>query len=205
MNPAVTLTVNTIFAPYLYPDNLPPTDIEDWELGGIAISDGSQGLQVQVWHLLVHGSGATTSVWLDAPNIPPFQLFALANITYARLAFDQNMHPVVSYVAGTGPGFYWFDPLIPGNTFTPLPSTVVRPCVCMDDKRPLQTTLGNNDVVMAYVNNGNLCYRLQRERYGTEHVWMTNITSVLANPFVNRIGMDTGFRLLIDVHGALYL
>lgn len=205
MNPLVVLVQPPIITAYLPPDDRVVTDMEDWEEGGIALSDGSQGLQVQVWHLLVHGTGATTSVWVDAPNTPPTQIFAAANITWARLAFDQNMHPVISFVGGAGPAFFWFDPLLPGNTITALPSTVVKPSVTMDDKRALQTTLGNNDVVMAYINLGNLCYRLQRERYNTEHIWLVNIVALIANPSVNKIGMTTGLRLLIEVHGALYL
>lgn len=204
MNPVVVLVQPPVITAYLSPDNLPSTNLEDWEEGGIALSDGSKGLEVQVWHLLVHGSGATTSVWVDAPNTPPVQIFAAANITWARLAFDQNMHPVISFVSGTGPAFFWFDPLLPGNNITALPSTVVKPSVTMDDKRSIQTTLGNNDVVMAYVNNGNLCYRLQRQRYATEHVWLTNIVDIIANPFVNKIGMTEGLRLLLEVRGALY-
>lgn|SRR5574337_311845 len=205
MNPLVSLLPGPILSTYIYPDNIVPTDLEDWELGGIGLSNPSQGLQVQAWHLQVNGIGATTSVWLDAPNTPSAQLFALPNITWARLAFDQNMHPVVSYVAGTGPGFYWYDPTIPGTTFTSLPATVINPCVTMDDKRDLQTRLGNNDVVMCYVNTGNLCYRIERERYTVERVWLAGLSSLLANPFVNRIGMTIGYRLLIEIKGALYL
>lgn len=205
MNPAVTLIQPAIITGYIPPDDIPPTPLEDWELGGIGLSDSSQGLQVQPWHLLVHGSGSSTSVWLDAPNTPSVQIFSLPSISWARLAFDQNMHPVVSYVALSGPGLYWYDPTIPGSTFTSLPSTVISPCVTMDDKRELQTLLGNNDVVLTYISNGNLYYRLQRERYGTEHVWMTGVNTIVSNPFVNRIGMDFGYRLLIEVRGALYL
>ena len=37
-------------------DYLPPIDkdrglLEDWEMGGIALNDPSQGLRVQEWHL----------------------------------------------------------------------------------------------------------------------------------------------------------
>lgn len=204
MNPLVVLTSETIISAYLFPDNLVSTDLEDWELGGIGLSDPSQGLEYQAWHLTVLGEGALTTVWLDAPTTPLVQQFALPNITWARLAFDQNMHPVISYMAQGGPGFWWWDPTIPGNTFTTLPSTILRPCVTMDDKRDTQTLLGNNDVVMAYINNNNLCFRLQRERYATEHVWLVNINLLVSNPFVNKIGMTTGLRLLIEVHGALY-
>lgn len=205
MRPAVPLIQPAIISAYLPPDNVEPTDLEDWEMGGVGLSDPSEGMQVQVWHLLVHGTGLTTSVWVDAPNTPPTQIFALADITWARLAFDQNMHPVISFMAAGLPGFYWWDPTIPGTTTTYLPSTVYRPCVTLDDKRAQQINLGNADVVMAYINLSNLCYRLQRDRYGTEYVWLANITTLISNPFVNRIGMTEGLRLLLEIHGALYL
>lgn len=205
MKPPVTIVgFDKYITAFLYPDNNSTSALEDWQLGGIGLSNASQGLQVQAWNLTVQGTGTNTSVWLSAPNTPAAQLFALANITWARLAFDQNMHPVVSYVAGGAPGFYWWDPTIPGATFTTLPNTVINPCVTLDDKRAIQTLLGNNDVVMCYINNGNLCYRLQRDRYGTEYVWYSNITSLLVNPFVNKIGMSNNYRLLIELRGALY-
>lgn len=204
MRPPVVLIQPPIISPYLYPDNLVATPLEDWELGGIGLSDPSQGLEVQAWHLYVTGSILTTAVWVTSAATGPIQLFALANITWARLAFDQNMRPVVSYVAGGAPGFWWWDPTIPGTTFTALPSTIINPCVTMDDKRAQQTQLGNNDVVMCYINITNLCYRLQRDRYGVEYVWMTNVNHILANPYVNKIGMGTGLRLIIELYGSLY-
>lgn len=204
MRPLLSLVQPPILSAYLPPDDITPTALEDWELGGIGLSNGSQGLQVQTWHLLVHGTGPTTSVWVDAPNTPPTQLFALPNITWARLAFDQNMHPVVSYVAGGQAAFWWWDPTIPGQVFTNLPVTAISPCVTMDDKRMIQIVSGNSDVVLCYINGNNLVFRLQRDRYGTEYVWYTNITSFVSNPYVNRIGMTQGLRLLIEVRGALY-
>ena len=205
MNPAVVLVDPAIISSYIPSDGKDITDTTDWQLGGIGLSDASAGLEYQDWFLEVRGVAAATSVWVSAANTPAVQLFALPNITWARLAFDQNMHPVVSYVSETGPGFYWFDPTIPGNTFTALPSSVVKPCVTMDDKRALQTLLGKNDVVMCYVNSGDLCYRLQRDRYLVEYVWYNSINLIIANPYVNKIGMSEGLRLLIEVRGALYL
>lgn len=205
MNPVVSLIQPAIINAYLPPDNLDSTPLEDWELGGIGLSDGSAGLQYQVWHLTVLGTGIGTAVWLDAPNTASTQIFAASNITWARLAFDQNMHPVISYVDSTGPGFYWYDPTIPGNTFTSLPATAIKPCVTMDDKRALQTRLGNNDVVLCYINGTNLVYRLQRDRYGVEYVWYSNITNLISSPFVNKLGMDNSLRLIIELRGALYV
>lgn len=204
MNPVVTLIQPAITSPLIYPDNLTSTALQDWQLGGIGLSDPSQGLEYQAWELNVLGQTINTAVYLSAPNTPATQIFALANLTWARLAFDQNMKPVISYVAGGQAGFYWWDPTIPGITFTNLPSTANNPCVTMDDKRALSTLLGSNDIVMTYVNNTNLCYRLQRERYQTEHIWYTNITNVISNPYVNKIGMNQNYRLQLDIHGALY-
>lgn len=205
MNPAKSLIQPAIINAYLSPDELPVTPLEDWELGGIGLFDPSQGLEVQTWHMTVQGTGLTTSVWVSAPNTPDTKLFDLAGVTWARLAFDQNMHPVVSYMASGFAGFYWYDPTIPGNTFTALPTTAINPCVTMDDKRAVQTLLGNNDVVMTYVSGPNLYYRLQRDRYGVEYVWYSNITNILSNPFVNKIGMNDSLRLQLDIRGALYL
>ena len=205
MNPAVSLISPAVISVYISPDNLDSTPLEDWELGGIGLSDSSQGLMYQSWHLVVSGTGVNTAVYVDAPNTPSTFLFSLQNITWARLAFDQNMRPVVSYVAGSGPGFWWWDPTIPGVTFTSLPSSVISPCVTMDDKRDLQTRLGNNDVVMCYINSGDLCYRLQRDRYGIEYVWLNSVNLIVSNPYVNKIGMSEGLRLRIEIRGALYL
>ena len=204
MNPLVVPIQPPRYSPYLPPDDIEITPLEDWELGGIALSDGTQGLQVQVWHLYVTGSATTTAVWVEAPSVPPVQLFALNNITWARLAFDQNMHPVISYVDAYGPGFWWYDPVAQGTIFTSLPSTVTTSCLTMDDPRALPPSLGPPDVVMCYVNLGTLCYRLQRERYATEHIWYTNINLLIGNPSVNKIGMNNSLRLQIDIHGALY-
>ena len=144
---------------FLYPDNLVSTNLFDHELGGIGLSDPSQGLQVQVWTLEVIGNLLTTAIQVTSPNTLPTILFSLPNITWARLAFDQNMHPVICYITNAGPGFWWYDPIIPGQTFTSFTSDVQTPCCSMDDKRPLETRLGKNDVIIAYLRTGNLFYR----------------------------------------------
>lgn len=205
MKPPVIILQPGQIGAYLYPDNLPNTPLTDYQLGGVGLSDPTQGLQYQAWTLQVHGSGAATAVYLSSSNTAPTLIFSYPNITWARLAFDQNMHPVISFIASSLPYYYWWDPNIPGNTISSLSSTVINPCVTLDDKRPLSTTLGLSDVVMSYINSGNLCYRLQRDRYNVEYVWMTGINSLISNPFVNKIGMANNLRLLIEVRGALYL
>lgn len=205
MIPNNQLVQPAIISSFLPPDNIETGPLEDYELGGVGLSDPSQGLQYQVWHMLVTGTGVSTAVYVSAPNTPSTLLFSSPNITWARLAFDQNMRPVISFVDQSGPRFWWWDPTIPGQTFTSLPSTAGVPACTMDDKRPLETRLGFNDVIISYVNNGNLVFRQERDRYNTEYVLFTNIVSIISNAFVNKIGMGIGLRLMFDVRGALYL
>lgn len=205
MDPAKVLVQPPIISSFLPPDNKDITPLEDWQLGGIGLSDPSAGLQYQNWHLFITGTTLTTAVWVEADNTAPVQIFAKPDITWARLAFDQNMRPVISFVWQDGPAFYWWDPTVPGNTFTALAATVLNPCVTLDDKRPQATQTGSSDVVMAYVDSNTLYYRLQRDRYAVQYQWMDHLELLLANPFVNKIGMGTGLRLMIELRGSLYL
>jgi len=189
---------------FLPPDNMdiPPT--ADWELGGIGLSNSSTGLEVQVWHLFVTGVDAGTQVWVEALNTPPTLMFSQPFITWARLAFDQNMHPVISFMGQNGVGYWWFDPTVPGQVFAFLPDTCRMPCVTMDDKRMIATLNGTNDVILAYFNGNNLCFRQERDRYGTEYILAINVDDFISNPFLNSVGMNEQYRLQFDIRGALY-
>lgn len=203
MKPLVSIIEPPILTPYIPPDDQDFTDLECWQRGGIALSDGNSGLEYQVWHLSVLGSGPTTAIYLDAPNTPPTLMFALPGITWARFSFDQNMHPVIAFMSDNGPGFWWWDPTIPGVTINYLASTVIKPCVTMDDKRHMQTVNGQNDVVICYVDLGNVNFRLERDRYNVEYRWLTAPYWYLRNWYINKIGMTLGLRLRLEVRGVL--
>lgn len=189
---------------FIFPDNLISTNLVDYELGGIGLSDASQGLQVQEWTLQVVGLGINTSIQVSSSNTPPTILFSLPNITWGRLAFDQNMHPVICYVDQTGPGFWWYDPTIPGQIFTSLSSDVQTPCCSMDDKRSLEIRLGTNDVIISYIRANGLFYRQQRDRYGIEYSLYPNLNLIIPNPNLNKIGMGVNYRLQFEIYGSLY-
>lgn len=191
---------------YLFPDDLANTFLVDYELGGIGLSDPSQGLEVQEWTLNVLGSGVSTGIYLSAPNTPSTFILSEPYITFARLAFDQNMHPVITFLCNAGSGYYWWDPSIPGNSvvFFPNTSGITYVACSLDDKRPYQTRVGSSDVIMAYVANNNLCYRQQRDRYGIEYVLYVNINNLIPNPLVNKVGMASNYRLQFEIFGNLY-
>ena len=207
--PGKSLTPTEMWAPFL-----PPEDSEDLisyttdvKLGGVALSDGSQGLQVQNWYLTVVDVGMSTSYVTLTDSLGNINtLFSAQGITWARLAFDQNMRQVVNFVGSLGSGYYWWDPTIPGITttyFSPA-SNISKVCCSMDDNRGTEVTLGMSDVIMAYVANNNLCFRQQRDRYTIEYILYTNITSIIPNAFVWKIGMNSLYRLQFQIAGNLY-
>lgn len=137
-----------------------------YEMGGVGISDPSQGLLVQLWRVRVI---ANAFIYIDAPNTPPFLLLTDVNVTEVDLAFDQNMLPFVTYVSNGLIKFYWFDPTLPGFVLSTILEFAWTPRCTLDDKRAFD--VGNSDIVLMYVNllSGQICYRIQRERYATEH------------------------------------
>lgn len=191
-----------IYSIYMPPDGDPGiTALIDYELGGIDLYDGSQGLQVQVWTLTLKVIGTNTDYYISSPNTASTYLFSRSYGTWGRLAFDQNMFPIISYVDINGAGYYWYDPIAHAYAFVTMDSTVSFPCVTMDDKRYASTRLGTNDVILAYMNNNNLCYRQQRDRYGTEYVLLSNVGTIIPNPSVWKVGMNDGYRLQFQITG----
>lgn len=200
-----TLSIPTpIYTVYVPPDESIITNLTDTCLGGIGIQDPSQGLQVQDWTLQVIQNGTNWDFYISAPNTPATYMFSRINVTWGRLAFDQNMFPFIAYIDTYGAGYYWYNPLIPGFQFVTMTSDVTTPCCTMDDKRDIATRVGSNDIILAYVRNNSLFYRQQRDRYGTEYLLYNNINTLIPNPTVWKVGMNEGMRLQFLLHGNLY-
>lgn len=163
----------------------------DYEDGGIAIQDPSRGLNYQRWKAILRESGRSTSyVLMSAPNTPEFVVASIPNMTEFSFTFDQNMQPTIAYVAGGASYLRWFDSTISGFTVTNLGAGVITPRVTYDDKRTLATNgYQTSDVILAYVRDGNLYTRMQRDRYGVEYLQETGV-----KPLV-KIGFSRGLRL----------
>ena len=191
--PQHVLSDRPIPGPYLHPDDIPPTALTDYELGGIALRDPSQGLQVQVWTFGYDGA----NVWASAPSVAQTTLFTLANVTQLSGAFDQNMNPAVAFIAAGIPQLWWFDTVAHAQVFTTF-TGINSPRVAMDDKRSLETQVGSNDVIFAYLKSGGLYFRAQRDRYGVEYP-LTTIDP--AYTFV-QMGMNSVNRFQFQFHKA---
>ncbi len=204
MIPGNALSLSVMFSPFQYPDNIPVLNVEDYQMGGIGLSDASQGLQVQAWYIHITGTPVLNNIVISAPNTQPIILFSAPNITEVSLSFDQNMRPAVAYVSQGNSLFRWYDTTIPGYTIINLASTIVSPRCTTDDKRATEITLGLSDIILAYINNNTLCYRQERDRFTIEYVLLANLNTIIPNPSLNKIGMNTIERLQFQIFGNLY-
>lgn len=162
---------------------LPVTRLVDYEDGGIAIQDPSRGSLYQRWR----GRLIDDEIILDAPEVEPFTVLSGPDLTELSFTFDQNMRPAVAYVQAGVAKLWWFDTVAGAQVTTTYPGAIT-PRVILDDKRFTQTS--NSDVILAYVRDGALYYRQQRDRFQTEQL-------LDAGPHVGlvKIGFNVQLRL----------
>lgn len=183
MIPNNQLSSTPIMAPYLERVNDPKAPLIDYEMGGVAVSDPSEGLLVKTWTAYVEGN----DVKLKADDVTPTVLFTEIGITEISLAFDQNMRPAIAYMQGNVAKLWWYDATIPAYdtiTFT----GALFPKVTLDDKRPV--LINSSDIILAYVKDNNLYFRAQRDRFLTEYLLKEDVNAKLLS-----IGMTTNYRL----------
>lgn len=174
---------------------LPPDDIArnrltvDYELGGVALSDPSQGLLVQVWTADTDGSTVTVSAPLAGATV----VTSDTGITEIAFTFDQNMRPTVAYRAGAANKLYWYDTFLGATTTLTLASDITSMRLCHDDKRAQMQ--GTSDMLLFYIRAGSLRYRQQRDRFLTEYALATLPVGAV---YIRRVGMSGGLRLQIE-------
>jgi len=167
----------------------------DYELGGIGLSDPSQGLQVQTWRARVDGSNVLVG---PAPYTAETTLFTGADITEISLAFDQNMRPALAYIQDGQAKLRWFDSFVGETVTTTLDAGITSLFLTMDDKRDIATELNFNDILLFYIRGQNLYYRQQRDRFTTERL-LHEFGAVGMS--IARCGMNAGLRVQVEVFG----
>lgn len=135
----------------------------DYEWGGVKLRDTSQGLQKYQWRSDYIGDRIVLYSGVAA-GVPVVQS---AGIIHHSFAFDQNMNPCVVYNKAGVTYYYWYDPVEGKQTTMAFDVYMEYPQVSLDDHR--QHQLGNSDIILSYIRDGKLYYRLQRERYLQEH------------------------------------
>lgn len=195
MIPEIRLSTTAVFGPFKWPIKQREKPLLGYHMGGVAISDGSQGRELKLW--TVEYDKETGDVYVYAPGTPSTVLFTAADVEELDLAFDQNMRPVVAYVQAGQGKYYWYDPTIENYTHTSLPSGSITPRCCVDDTRREFANI--SDIVIAYLRSGTLYVRLQSERYLTEHSMQTGLG---ADARLVDVGMNEKLRLQWLLSGA---
>lgn len=176
---------------FLAPDNAGVDELVDFEQGGVALNDASQGLNVRPWKCFLDGN----NVMLQAESDPPVLIFTQSGIDYLSFCFDQNMRPCVTYRQGGSVYLRWFDSVPSQYVTTNFGTTLRDPRVCLDDKRNTQYAL-RSDIIFAYLRADMLCYRQQRDRFNIERILEVGIGSTAR---LSNVGMTRGLRLQFDL------
>jgi hypothetical protein len=191
----MSLSLSSINSPS---DFLPPKDeitnrLVAKEIGGVAISDPSQGFAVKIWTARWTGGQVT----IEADDVPTINWIAAEDVSDISLTFDQNMRPVVAWtntapVAGFTSGFMrWFDSVTNSYITTEYPGARDMR-VSLDDKRPMG--ISESDIILTYIRNNNLYCRIQRDRYGVEYLLRERVSGR-----IRRFGMNDGLRMQWEI------
>lgn len=183
------LSAPPMAAEFLRPNHRPKAALVDYARGGVALLDSSQGLNVKTWTCEARGDG----VFLSAPAVQEFRIETIPeDPLWVSLAFDQNMHYNCVYILEElGAFFYYYDAA--GERYNVLEvGDVQTPIIRMDDV--LLPALGDCELILSYIREKQLCVRLQRERFGVEHVLADGVGDVIL-----QCGMNTRRRFQWDV------
>lgn len=192
MLPEHILSSTPVVGSYFEPDSKQAGMLFDFEMGGIAIQDPSQGLLYQLWvcwytrngEIRVRpasGSGTGTLIAVEP------------GVRRLSFSFDRNMQPAVAWELTDRVKFRWFDSTVPGFTISEYVGGRT-PRVYHDDKRAISTA--TSDVLLAYLKDDQLIAREQRDRYLVEYVLRAGLPDTLR---LNRVGMTTQNRIQFEL------
>lgn len=189
MFPENRLSTTLQAAAYTYPYTLePPSKVTAYALGGIGIGDTTQGLSYQLWT----AEATPTSVDLYSDTQPRITILDQPNVSELSLAFDQNMNYTLAYTQYGQIKLYWFDTFVGNYVITGMPVGSISPRITLDDRRTTQS--GNSDMILGYVRNGNLYFRMQRDRFLNEYLLESNVNGTLV-----QMGMNVKNRLQFKI------
>ena len=186
MIPGNGFTATPVASDFIDPYDRPYSPAIAYSRGGVALNDGSQGREVGLW--FVTASDTTIDVHSEAGGL---QLsLPIPGASNVSLAFDQNMQPAIAYSQSGVHRLRYFDTLLADfNTLVEPTATSAR-CV-IDDAR--EAFGAASDIVWAYIRDGVLYYRIQRDRYLIEY------TVGPAEGTITGMGPNQGLRLQFKI------
>lgn len=194
MLPDGELSTSSIYAAFLVPNRI--DELIDYEWGGIDLYDSSLGIQAKLW--TCYYDNGVIKAKTDSVE---YVLLTVANVTALSFAFDLNMRPVVTYVVNHEVFLWWYDTAVAQHVTTSFGSLIITPQLSLDDHRSIYSA--NADVIFAYIKAGQLCIRLQRDRYQIEYELGSGQALIQIGMMKNnRFGFATkiinGFDLFLD-------
>lgn len=194
--PELLLIDGGVKTPFNYPrsKNYPLT--ESWDSGGVSLSNPSEDLTLYAWQAQTDG----TTIAVKREDLDTYHVLLMdSDITEVDLTFDQNMRPCIAYVADGISKLYWYDSSQNMQVITEYP-LITNPRVSLDDKR--RFNVANSDIIFSYIVNGNtLCYRQQRDRFGTERILLYSGEATEAQPLIlKKIGMAEDNRFVFETN-----
>lgn len=184
--------------------NPQPSQLVSRELGGVALQDPSQGLEVKVWtaRLTVHEDPLTPNfVELFADDVPPIIPLTGLGITEVSLAFDQNMRYALAYVQAGVAKLFWYDTAVEGYVTDEFPGAI-SPRITLDDHRDME--LAASDIILAYIQDGNLYFRAQRDRFTQAYLLLADLNDIAISPTIEHVCMNRLGRLQFKIRGNFY-
>lgn len=138
--------------------------------GGISIRDPSRGLFYQIWTAQVESNLdlETDDIMVSSGNYPAFSIYQGWGITEISLAFDLSCNPIVAFVEKGVAKVRWWDSSIRDYTTTEVGEHCLDPKVCLDEPRSENGI--NSDVILAYLKDASLYFRMQRDLYQIEYL-----------------------------------
>lgn len=156
----------------------------DYEVAGIAINDGTQGMEVQQWQCRVVvetddlGNVVESRIDVSATSVPWTTLITRTGIRVVEvcMAFDNNMAPFLGFIEESGAAYrWWYDSISASQVLTLLPAGTTSVRCCVDEKR--RALQGDTDIIFCYIRGGTLYASYQRERYVNEYSLATGLSS----------------------------
>jgi len=186
---------------FLTPDSYTAYNTISYERGGVAIGDGSAGINGYNW--VCRYDSATGNIYLKNMDTGVETLIiTVLDIVLMSFAFDSNMRPVIVYkLLNDECYFYWYDTIAEDYTTTQLPVGSDYPLVCHDDKRRIGQSANYSDVLIFYLYNNKIYNLVQRQRYQTANIKAT----VTPGTVLIKVGMCDDLRLKIELSNGTFV
>lgn len=161
----------------------------DYETGGIAIQDPSQGHEVQIWKAEVVD---LRSIYISSETTAPVLFYShMYPIKSVSLAFDQAMQPVIAFQDPINCYLFYYSSTILDFEILTLPFGSRSPKVILDEKRRL--FLGQSQVMLFYLKGTTFYRREQSSRYLEDIIMFEGIEGNLV-----RLGRSDKNRLQFE-------